>query len=45
LAQKGQLDEAMGQFQEALRLRPDDSAAQVNLAKIKAMLQQKATAQ
>jgi len=44
-AQKGQADEALAQFQEALRLRPDDTAAQVNLAKIKAMMQQKAGSQ
>jgi tetratricopeptide (TPR) repeat protein len=45
LAQKGQLNEALAQFQEAVRLQPADNAAQVNLAKIKAMLQQNASSQ
>ncbi len=42
LFQKGQLDEAIVQFQETLRLNPSNTNAQNNLAKVKALLQQKA---
>jgi tetratricopeptide (TPR) repeat protein len=38
--QKGQLDSAVTQFQEVLRLRPDFSAAQDGLDKVEALLQQ-----
>ena len=41
-ARPSEADEALAQFQEALQLKPDDSAAQINLAKIKAMIPQKA---
>jgi hypothetical protein len=40
LAQKGELNEAISQFQEVLRVRPDFSPAQNNLARARALLQQ-----
>jgi hypothetical protein len=40
LFQKGQLDEAGTQFEEVLRIKPDFSPAQENLAKAQALLQQ-----
>jgi tetratricopeptide (TPR) repeat protein len=41
LAQKGQLNEAIEQFEEALRLKPDFSAAQDALEKVQAFLRQR----
>jgi Flp pilus assembly protein TadD len=40
LAKKGQMYEAIGQFEEALRIRPDFSPAQDNLARARAMVRQ-----
>jgi len=39
--QKGQLDEAITQFQEVLRLKPDFSPARDNLAKVQALVRQR----
>jgi tetratricopeptide (TPR) repeat protein len=40
LVKKGQMDEAIAQFEEALRIRPDLRPAQVNLARVRAMVRQ-----
>jgi tetratricopeptide (TPR) repeat protein len=40
LVQKGQLDAAIRQFQEVLRLKPDFSPAQDNLDKVQALVRQ-----
>jgi tetratricopeptide (TPR) repeat protein len=41
LVQKGGLDSAITQYQEVLRLKPDFSPAQDNLAKVQALMQQR----